>query len=407
MKILHIFDHSLPLHSGYTFRSMAILRAQRARGWETVQLSSPRHAASAKTDESRLDVDGFTFWRTPTPTGPLTRTPGWPLAEMMATTKRLYALARQEKPDVLHAHSPTLNAHPAIRVGKRLGIPVVYEVRGYWEDAAVDHGTTTATGLRYRLTRWLETQALRRADQVTTICHGLRNEMIATRGIPAGRVTMIPNAVDVDRFTPITAPNAKLQAELGLVGHWVLGFCGSFYSYEGLDDAIRALPLVLARIPQAKLLLVGGGPEEAALKAQVAELSLSDKVVFTGRVPNAVIDDYYSLINLLVLPRKRMRLTELVTPLKPLEAMAQGLPVLASDVGGHQELIKHGQTGMLYAADDPLALADGVFAVYDNPRLVEQIKRQGRNFVTSERSWTRSVGFYESVYAQAMARRVN
>ncbi len=406
MKILHIFDHSLPLHSGYTFRSMAILRAQRARGWQTVQLSSPRHGASAKSDELRHDVDGFTFWRTPTPSGPLMLTPGWPLAEMLATTRRLHALALQEQPDVLHAHSPTLNAHPAMRVGRRLGIPVVYEVRGYWEDAAVDHGTTRENGLRYRLTRWLETLALRRADHVTTICQGLRNEMIATRGIEPSRVTMIPNAVDVDRFTPITAPDPRLQAKWGLAGHWVLGFCGSFYGYEGLDCAIRALPQVLARIPQAKLLLVGGGPEDAALKSLAAELGLADKVVFTGRVPNDVIDTYYSLINLLVLPRKRMRLTELVTPLKPLEAMAQGLPVLASDVGGHRELIEHGATGLLYAADDAQALAEGVFAVYDKPALVEQIKRQGREFVTRERTWSRSVGLYESVYASAMAQQL-
>ena len=403
VKILHVFDHTLPLHSGYTFRSMAILRAQRARGWETVHLSSPRHAESSNSDEASQNVDGYTFWRTPRPTGLLTRTPAWPLAEMAATTRRLYALARQERPDVLHAHSPSLNALPAIRVARRLGIPAVYEVRAFWEDAAADHGTAAEGSLRYRLTRWLETRALRRADHVTTICNGLRNEMIG-RGIAAARVTVVPNAVDVERFSPITAPNPKLQAELGLADNWVLGFCGSFYAYEGLDLAIRALPTILARIPQVKLLLVGGGPEEAALRALAAELDLGAQVVFTGRVPNAVIDDYYSLMNLLVLPRKRMRLTELVTPLKPLEAMAQGLPVLASDVGGHQELVVHGETGMLFAAEDAQALADGVFAVHENPVLVEHIKRQGRSFVSAERTWTRSVGYYESVYAAALAR---
>lgn len=403
VKILHVFDHSLPLHSGYTFRSMAILRAQRARGWDTVHLTAPRHGETARTTEDRDDIDGFTFWRTPTPTSPLMRTPAWPLAEMAATTRRLEALARQERPDLLHAHSPALNAHPALRVGRRLGIPVVYEVRGFWEDAAVDHGTASEGGPRYALTRWLETQALRRADQVTTICNGLKQEM-QSRGIPADKITIIPNAVDVDRFTMVGAPNARLQADLGLAGHWVLGFCGSFYAYEGLDLTIRALPDILDGIPNAKLLLVGGGPQEASVRALVAELGLGQHVVFTGRVPNKLIDDYYSLINLLVFPRKRMRLTDLVTPLKPLEAMAQGLPVLASDVGGHQELIAHGETGMLFSAEDPGALAAGVLAIHADPGLVLRLKRQGRAFVTTERSWTRSVSAYEPVYGMALAR---
>lgn len=406
MKILHIFDHSLPLHSGYTFRSMAILRAQRARGWQTVHLTTPRHSASSKTGEDHEDVDGFTFWRTPFATGLLAGTPAWPLAEMAATTRRLEALARVEKPDVLHAHSPALNGHPALRVGRKLGIPVVYEIRGFWEDAAVDHGTTTGGGLRYRLTRLLESRAAQQADHVTTICNGLREELIATRGIEPDRITIIPNAVDVDRFQPVGQPHAGLQAQLGLDGHFVLGFCGSFYAYEGLDLTVRAMPTILKAIPDAKLLLVGGGPEEAAIKALVVELGLSGHVVFTGRVPNKDIDHYYSLINLLVFPRKRMRLTELVTPLKPLEAMAQGLPVLASDVGGHGELIEHGRTGLLFKAEDPAALASGVLAVHADPALVQRIRTQGRAFVTAERSWTGSVARYEAVYASARSRHV-
>ena len=407
MKILHIFDHTLPLHSGYTFRSMAILKAQRALGWQTLHLSSPRHGQSAAQPVEPAqaldseDVDGFRFWRTATSQSALSRTPAWPIAEMAATTARLRALVAQQRPDILHAHSPALNAHPALRVGRETGLPVIYEVRGFWEDAAVDHGTTTEGSLRYRLGRWLETRALRQADQVTAICNGLKQDMIG-RGIAESRISLIPNAVDVERFTPITAPKLALQAKLGLAGHWVIGFCGSFYSYEGLDLLLDAMPALVKQLPQLRLLLVGGGPEDAALRAQVQRLGLQAFVIFTGRVPNAEVEDYYSLIDVLVFPRKPMRLTELVTPLKPLEAMAQGLPVLASDVGGHRELIRHGETGMLFRAGDAAALAEAVLALQRDPALVQRLKQQGRAYVIAERSWQRSVEQYKTVYANAL-----
>ncbi len=404
MKILHVFDHSLPLQSGYTFRSMAILRAQRARGWQTVHLTTPRHGHSAPGAPDREDVDGYVFHRTPAPSSPLMRTPMWPLAEMAATTRRLEALARDEAPDVLHAHSPSLNAHPALSVGARLGIPVVYEVRGLWEDAAVDHGTSTEGDLRYRLTRWHETLALRRAQAITTICDGLRQD-IMRRGIAAERITIIPNAVDTQRYRPAGEGDAALRASLGLDGCWVLGFCGSFYAYEGLDLALAAMPGIVQRIPNARLLLVGGGPEDAQLRRQAAAAGLERHVIFTGRVPNSAVNGYYALIDALVFPRKRMRLTELVTPLKPLEAMAMGLPVVASDVGGHRELIRDGSTGLLFGADDTQALADAAVRLHDDPALAKRLVDNGHRFVESERTWTRSVENYERTYAAAIARR--
>ena len=138
LRILHVLDHSIPLHSGYTFRTAAILREQRKLGWETFHLTSPKHTAPSAAEET---VDGLSFFRTPAPTGP--RLPG--LAEvalMKATQTRLLDVAQRVRPHLLHAHSPVLNAIPALRVGRQLGIPVVYEVRAFWEDAAVDHGTT-------------------------------------------------------------------------------------------------------------------------------------------------------------------------------------------------------------------------------------------------------------------------
>ncbi len=397
LRILHVLDHSLPLHSGYAFRTLAILREQRRRGWETVQLTSPKQGAASVREET---VDGWTFHRTPvTKAVAASSTPVALLRQMFATARRIAELAREHAPHVIHAHSPILDAFPALWAGRRAGIPVVYEVRALWEDAATDHGTATERSARYRLSRRLETIAVRRADHVTTICEGLRKE-IASRGVPPERITVVPNAVDVESFTMHGTPDEALRRALGLDGRTVLGFAGSFYGYEGLDVLLDAFARLAPRNAALGVLLLGGGPQEAALRERAAALGLSDRVVFTGRVPHADVSRYYDLIDVLVYPRRRMRLTELVTPLKPLEAMAQGRIVVASDVGGHRELIRDGETGFLFPAGDADALArtlDEVLARrVDWPRM----QRAGRQFVESERNWRTSVARYEPVYAR-------
>ncbi len=395
MRILHVLDHSLPLHSGYTFRTCAILAAQRARGWETFHVTSPKHYGAQAAEE---EVDGWRFYRSP----PLPRAAAalpavdqWAVVALLR--RRLLALARELRPDVLHAHSPALNGLAALAVARRLGLPLVYEVRAFWEDAAVDHGTCREGGLRYRLTRALETRVLRRADAVTTIAEGLRADILA-RGVDAGRVTVVPNAVDTARIRAGGAADAALRARLGLDGATVLGFIGSFYAYEGLDLLIEALPRVLRRYPGARVLLVGGGPEEARLRAAAARAGVDGQVIFTGRVPHAEVDAYYRLVDVFVYPRRSMRLTELVTPLKPLEAMAHGRLVAASDVGGHRELIRDGETGTLFAPGDPEALAQSVLALLDDSEGRPGRLGAARAFVERERSWEAVVARYAPIY---------
>lgn len=395
MKVLHVLDHSIPLHSGYTFRTAAILREQRRLGWETAHLTSPKQGSDTPMEE---EISGLRFHRTATR---VPRIPG--LGEgwlMTALTRRLREVARQERPDVLHAHSPALNALPTLRVGRQLGIPVVYEVRAFWEDAAVDHGTSREGGLRYRLTRGLETYALRRADHITTICEGLRRDIVA-RGIDADRVTVIPNAVDAELFSVGGEPDLALREELKLDGATVLGFVGSFYAYEGLDLLLHAMPAIQREAPQVRVLLVGGGPQEERLRSLARELGIEDHVIFTGRVPHHEVQRYYDLIDLLVYPRKSMRLTELVTPLKPLESMAQGRVLIASDVGGHRELIRDGETGFLFQADDSDALAGAALRCLENAGEWARIRAAGRRFVETERTWRRSVERYRNVYNAA------
>jgi len=403
LRILHVFDHSLPLHSGYTFRSANILRGQRRLGWQTFHLTSPKQVNCSVAEE---EADGLHFYRTPQPTGWSSHLPVLnQFALMRATEKRLLGLARELKPDLLHAHSPVLNAWPAIQVGEKLGISVVYEIRAFWEDAAVDHGTQKEGGLRYRLTKDLETRAVRRASQVVTICQGLRGDLIS-RGIPSAKIGVVPNAVDIEHFSLSAGPDPELKAKLGLAGCRVIGFLGSFYAYEGLDLLLAALPGILAQAPDVRVLLVGGGPQEANLKAQAHALGLADKVVFVGRVPHAEVGRYYDLVDLLAYPRHAMRLTDLVTPLKPLEAMAQGHLLIASDVGGHKELIEDGATGFLFRAEDGEDLARKALRALNLPDRGAAIRANGRRFVEQERNWDRSIANYKAIYGAALGREL-
>lgn len=411
VRVLHVLDHSIPLHSGYTFRTLNLLREQRKLGWETFHITSPKHGQglTAPADLALLEqeVDGWHFFRTPvSPVPPAAPSPIPGVAElrlMRQLERRLQSVAEQIKPDILHAHSPVLNALPALRVGRRLGIPVVYEVRAFWEDAAVDHGTTKQDSLRYRLTRRLETHALKRADHVFTICEGLRADIVA-RGLPASKVTVIPNAVDIDNFEPGGQADESLKASLGLSDATVLGFIGSFYAYEGLDLLLDALPRLLLQRPDVRVLLVGGGPQEAALKAQAQRLGVQDKVLFTGRVPHTEVNRYYDLVDVLVYPRHSMRLTELVTPLKPLEAMAQGRLLVASDVGGHRELIQHDQTGVLFKAGQVDSLVEAVLSLLAHAEKWAPWKSAGRHFVETQRNWSASVANYRTPYAELLKR---
>jgi len=407
MHILHVFDHSIPLHSGYTFRSRAILREQRNLGWTTAHVTSIKHNL-AKLDEPgwappEEEVDGLRFYRTAPGNSLLGRLPVLNQYAVMKTLeRRLDEVIAKEKPDLIQVHSPALNAIPAIRAGHRAGIPVVYEIRAFWEDAAVSHGTSTEQGLRYKLTRALETRAVRQADGVTCICEGLRGDLIE-RGVPAEKITIIPNAVDIERFEPVAERDAELAAKLRLGDKPVVGFIGSFYAYEGLNQLMDAVPLLRRHLPDVQVLMVGGGPMESQLREQVERLGIGDCVQFTGRVPHDVIGRYYSLVDVFAYPRESKRITELVTPLKPLEAMAQKCLFVASDVGGHKELVRDGETGVLFRADDVADLAAKLQSMFEQRERWPQLRENGRRFVESERNWARSIANYRPLYERLVS----
>jgi len=395
MRILHILDHSIPLHSGYTFRTLSILKEQRTLGWKTFHLTGQKQGPCSALEE---DVDGWHFYRTPITLKSVTKLPVLNQVSVINNlTRRLNEVVKIVKPDILHAHSPALNALPALRVARSLNIPIVYEVRAFWEDAAVDHGTSKEWGVRYRLTRALESYALKHVDAVTTICEGLRNDILG-RGILPKKVTVIPNAVNIENFNIGEEADLQLAEDLGLNNKILFGFIGSFYAYEGLNILLQALPKMLAQNQDIRILLVGGGPQESKLKTLAIQLGIENKVVFTGRVPHDQVQRYYNLIDILVYPRLKMRLTDLVTPLKPLEAMAQGKLLMASDVGGHLELIQDKKTGVIFRSDNPDALVTEALDLLSRHDRWPALRAAARNYVETERNWPVSVAHYKDVY---------
>jgi PEP-CTERM/exosortase A-associated glycosyltransferase len=399
MKILHLFDHSLPLQDGYSSRSWAILQQQKTLGWQVFPVTGPRQKSAEAREEV---VNGLTFYRTEDRPSLWGRLPVikqfWSIWLMY---RCLCQLIPRLKPDVIHAHSPALNGVAAIFAGKKFALPVVYETRAFWEDAAVDQGTSAENGLRYKLTRALENFVFKRASRVTTICEGLKRD-IEARQLCAAPITVIPNAVEYERFSRTIPRDETLAAQYGFKPGNTLGFIGSFYDYEGLDLLIEAMPRLLASNPDIKLLLVGGGVQEKALRKQAIDLGLQKQIIFTGKVPFNEVERFYSVVDVLVYPRKSLRLTELVTPLKPLEAMAQRKVFIASDVGGHHELVRDGVTGILFKADDVASLVQAIQDLVASPERQACLQENGLAFVRDERNWRNSVGRYVDVFGSAI-----
>lgn len=325
------------------------------------------------------------------------------ISVVLSLRKRLAQVVAIEKPDVLHAHSPALNGLAALWVGKKYNIPVVYEVRGFWEDAAVDHGTCKEGDLRYRLSKFLETFVVKRSHAVTAICQGIKNDL-TSRGVDGNKITLIPNAVNVESFPQITKKSNTVLEKLELTNEFVIGFAGSFYQYEGIDILIKALRRLVDKGINIKLVLVGGGTQQENITNLIKKLNLDKYVIMTGRVPHNEVKDYYSVMDATVLPRKSMRLTELVTPLKPLEAMALGVPIVASNIGGHKELIIDDETGFLFKADDSNDLAILIESLANDREKLHSVVGNGRKYVEVTRNWQVSVANYTAVYEKLAAR---
>jgi len=399
-KVLHVLDHSLPYFSGYSFRSDYIISAQRRLGLRPVVVTSPKHEDFEHECET---IDGVDYHRLRWPgfTAPLRKIPLLSHSLCLAAlTKEIRSLAETLKVDLIHAHSPATNCLAASRAARESNLPVIYELRYYDEDAAAGRGKTSHNSLRYRLTRRLEQSALEKATRVTTISKALRADLIS-RGVDPGKIFEIPNGVDTNLFEP-RAPDARLVSRYDLAGKTVIGFIGSFYFYEGLEHLIDAMILLLAKRSDVKLLLVGEGEADRMLLKRVPG-QLWEHFAFTGRVAHADAPRYYSVMDILVYPRVISRLTELTSPLKPLEAMAMEKVVVGSDVGGLRELFGDGEVGFLVEPENPRALANRLLSLVESATVRHAMGKSAREFVLRDREWNKIVSRYLNIYQDATA----
>jgi glycosyltransferase involved in cell wall biosynthesis len=245
----------------------------------------------------------------------------------------------------------------------------------------------------------------RKANAVTAIATHLRDDL-RNRGIPETKLFVVPNGVDTTKFIP-RSTDENLRAELAFNGDICLGYLGSLYPWEGVDDLLNAMVIVARQNPAIKLLIVGGGEEHARLKSMVDAQGLGHCVRMQGQIPHADVLRYYSIMDVMVYPRKRSRVTELVTPLKPLEAMAMSKPIVATDVGGLRELL--GENGTVYCnADDPNDLAMKCLQLVNAGATErERLGAIGKRYVAENKSWLKIATLYDAVYEFAKQHRVS
>jgi glycosyltransferase involved in cell wall biosynthesis len=400
-RILHIVTDALPTTSaGYTIRTQEIALAQRAAGMDphvATRIGFPV-TAGAVDGRAAVSVAGV----------PYHRLLPWVMPgrmDRLYQTHLRYAarLTGRLAPAVLHAASNYANAVIALALRDATGLPVVYEVRGFWEDTWLSRHATAADlrlSDRYIRTRALETYCMTEADLVVTLGEAMREE-ITGRGVPADKVIIVPNGVSEQFLQPLPDDGGQLRASLGIApDEHVVGLVSSLVAHEGIGTLLDAVKILNDRGVRTRALLVGDGPERTALQRQAAELGLD--AVFTGRVPSAQVRDYYALLDVFVVPRTPDRVCQLVTPLKPVEAMASGLPVVLSSVRALAEIVTDGETGLLSPPLEAGELADRLQQLLASPGLRAKLGTAARDWVARDRTWGHNAERYRAAYGSLL-----
>src|SRR6185437_14085861 len=395
-RVLHLVTDALPSTSaGYTIRTQEIALAQRLAGMDphvATRIGFPV-TAGAIDGRTTVTVDGVPYhrllpWVMPGRMDRLYRTH---LRHAARLTERL-------RPAVLHAASNYANAVIALALRDATGLPVVYEVRGFWEDTWLSRHAANADlrlSDRYVRTRALETHCMTDADLVVTLGEAMREEIVQ-RGVPAENVIIVPNGVSEDFLRPLP-DGAALRASLGIrPDEHVVGLVSSLVAHEGIGTLLEAVKILNDRGVKTRALIVGDGPERTALQRRAAELGLD--AIFTGRVPSARVRDYHAVLDVFVVPRTPDRVCQLVTPLKPVEAMASGLPVVVSAVNALSEIVSDKETGLTFPPLDAGALADQLQQVLDRQELRTRLGTRAREWVARDRTWAHNAARYREAY---------
>jgi len=397
MKILNVVDRVLAQGVvGYSIRTFHVLECQRALGHLPA-------VAVRSTLPARGPLNGRVYIRDH---GSLRSVLGRRLSSLSYRASRrleggafpalIRRAARRERPDLIHCATPHGNFFDALPIARKAGVPILYEVRGFWEDAVVAEGRSSTDSEEYRRAKEGEKAAVRAADAVITVGEALRQEVIRYGARPE-RVFVARNGVDPNRFRP-QEPDPELAARLGLAGHFVVGTACSVRGLEGLDTLLVAVSR-LKGLP-VKVLVVGDGPERPRLERLARLLGLDGAAVFAGRVPFEQVPSYYALLDVFALPRRRTYLCEIVTPLKPFEAFAMGLPVIASDLPALREVGRPGVTSFLVPPDDAEALAAAIRLLCEmGPDRRSEIGRAARDWVLANGTWSVTAQSYRRAYA--------
>jgi glycosyltransferase involved in cell wall biosynthesis len=413
VRILHVLDFSLPqVQSGYSIRSKYIVDNQRDLGLvpavatrDTVTVHDPVRPVLLEEE-----LNGVRYYREPAlalDSGVLERlqaTPGFGKVYGRGLSRRFRKLVaravRAHRPDVIHAASPDVIGLWASDIAREFGLPLVYEVRGLWHETSVALRRIEAGSPVYEKMSATFVEALKRADAIVTLSETVKAE-IERSGISLDKVHLVPNGVDTDRFVPRDRP-PDLARDLEIArDEVVIGYVGSLRSFEGLDLVLRAVRKLRDAGLPVKSVLAGAGESLDDLKALSSSLGLDGVVHFPGQVTHDRAPDYVSLMDIVTMPRTRSRVTELVTPLKPYEALAAGRALIVSDVGALCEIVSDGETGLVCRADDVGDLADKCELLVRDTGLRHDLGARGREWVASERTWRGLVGRYREIYRAA------
>ena len=396
-RVLHIVTDALPSTSaGYTVRTQEIALAQQAAGLDPRVVTRIGFPVTAGAIDGRktVAVDGVSYHRLLP----------WAMPGRMDAlyeTHLRYAasLTAELKPAVLHAASNYANAVIALALRDATRLPVVYEVRGFWEDTWLSrHAGTRDLKLsdRYRLTRALETHCMKSADLVVTLGEAMRDEILE-RGVDPDKVIIVPNGVSEEFLRPLPDDQGKLRASLGIKpGEHVVGLVSSLVAHEGIGTLLEAVKILGERGVRTRALIVGDGPERPALQRQAAALGID--AIFPGRVPMSQVRAYHAVLDVFVVPRTPDRVCQLVTPLKPVEAMASGLPVVVSGVKALAEIVNDKVTGLLSPPLDAAALADTLQTVLEDQALRAELGANARKWVARDRTWAHNAARYREAY---------
>lgn len=394
-RTLYVTASALPHHqTGYTLRTQAICLALRRHGLDVRSVTRPgypqdRADGAGVEPASAWEIDGVPYH------GIAAR--GRRLAPDEAINEAadaLCALMSQLRPAIVHAASNHENALPALIAARRAGIPFVYEVRGLWELTAASRVQGWEGRERGELGRALEALVAREADGLLTINGPVADEL-AAYGVPVAEAVQVPNAIDaaLDEALPVATPPVQLAG-----ADFVVGYAGSLLAYEGLDDLVRAIAGLRTRRPGARALIVGTGEAERELKALAESLGVGDRIAFVGKVTPSQARAYLSLCHCVAIPRKPFRVCDVVSPLKPVEAMSLGLPVVVSDVRALREMVDEGVTGLVHRAGDPADLADVLMRLASSPETAQRIGAAAREYVLAQRTWPAVTSTMLSMY---------